>query len=189
MLKQTISYTDYNDQPKTVDLYFNLTKIEATDLFDLLPKMQHFVDITQGAQRDLTMEETKGMLEIIKALIQLSYGKRSDDGELFEKTPEIFNNFKSSAAYDEFVFGLFEDVEVLNNFVAGVMPRGLIEKAEALTNVDLPNGDVEVGGELNATVKEVPAYIREDRNPTQKELSAMSNEELQEAFRRKISQS
>lgn len=188
MLKQTVTYTDYNDEQQTEDLYFNLTKTEvAENLFDLLPRIEAFAKATDGPLRELSNDEVKEMLDIVKVLIKASYGERSPDGKYFRKSEQIYTDFTQSAVYDKFVFDMFEDVEKANNFMIGIMPKDLRESEEVQAAVNgRPVQTVKTGGELNAVQEEVPAYIRENREPTQQELAAMSPKELQEAFRRKV---
>lgn len=184
MLKQTVTYTDYNDEKQTEDLYFNLTKTEMMDLLDLLPRMEAFTASTAGQERDMTPAEIKEMLAIIKQLIEKAYGVRSADGKHFRKSEEIFNDFAQSAVYDAFVFNLFEDLNNANNFMVGIMPKDLLAQVQKETGAQGVE-TIQTGAALNGTKEEVPAYIREDREPTRAELAAMSPSELQAAFRRK----
>lgn len=199
MLKQEITYKDFDGNPQTEMLYFNLSKTEMVDLLDLQPRLEKWLKITQGEQRNLTTAEVQDLLGIIKLLIEKSYGERSDDGKRFRKSPEIFADFKDSAVYDAFLFGLFEDIQLGLSFMVGILPQDLVDNESLqqaqqafeqsqqprVQEVPIPNNVATVGGELSTVKTEVPAWIRENRDPTQKELANMSREELAEAFRRK----
>jgi hypothetical protein len=199
VLKQEITYKDFDGNPQTEMLYFNLSKTEMVDLLDLQPRLEKWLKITQGEQRNLTTAEVQDLLGIIKLLIEKSYGERSDDGKRFRKSPEIFADFKDSAVYDAFLFGLFEDIQLGLSFMVGILPQDLVDNESLqqaqqafeqsqqprVQEVPIPNNVATVGGELSTVKTEVPAWIRENRDPTQKELANMSREELAEAFRRK----
>lgn len=179
MLKEVVTYEDFDDVQQTETLYFNLTKTEMMDMLDLQPRLEAWSKSTKGDPRDLTTAEVKELLDIIKLLISLSYGERVD-GSRFRKSPEISKNFEQTLAYDAFVFSLFQDPENAVKFMTGVLPKGLEEAAASIQvnkiDVSLP----ESGSEI-----EIPAYIREDRNPTYAEIQTMSKEELRLAFKRK----
>lgn len=184
MLKQTVKYTDFNDREVEEVLYFNLNKTEMVDFLPMLPRLERMAAAIQGNDRELTNAEIKEMLDIIKSFVAASYGERSEDGKYFRKSPEIFADFKASAAYDAFLFSLFEDVNKGNKFLEQIMPKDLAQAAaqEATRGIET----IVTGGELNATTADVPAWIREERRPTAKELETMSQDQLREAFRSRM---
>lgn len=186
MLKRTVTYTDFNDVERTEDLYFNLSRTEAMDFLDLEPRIKAWQEKVGSTPRELSNAEVLEMLAILKEVVAQTYGVRSEDGKKFSKSPEIFRDFKDSAAYDELLWGLMTDPAIAAEFIIGLTPKGLPELSEAQLP---PTDDAEVttGGELNATQMEVPAWIREDREPTRAEMQKMSKEELQEAFRLRAS--
>lgn len=128
MLKQTITFEDYNGEESTETLYFNLTKTELMDLQYLVPRLAAWKESTAGEPRELTREEIQEMLDIVKILIEKSYGVRSDDGKRFVKSPALFEAFQQMAVYDSFVFGLFENPQKAVDFMTGIMPKDLVEQ-------------------------------------------------------------
>ena len=61
-----------------------------------------------------------------------SYGIRSDDGSRHDKSPELSQQFKNSAAYDEFFMGFIENQDTIVDFLKGVLPKQwLTEEAKA----------------------------------------------------------
>lgn len=199
MLKEVVSYTDYNDAPQQETLYFNLTRTEMMDMLDLQPRLEAWRASTSGPQRDMTSEEIKELLEIVKFLIEKSYGIRSADGKQFQKSPEIFAAFQQTAVYDEFTFNLFQFPERAISFMIGILPKGIDtpELREAVKDAE------DVGAQLAAArgtheislppdselpSSDDPPWIRENREPTSSEMQTMSKEELQQLYRRKTQQ-
>lgn len=193
MLRQTIQYVDFNDEPQEETLYFNISKTELADNLHLKQEFEEIEKIFQGPLRELTTTEVRLILNLVKTFMQLSYGKRSEDGKHFHKTAKIWEDFKSTAAYDEFLYSLFKDPQKAVDFLVGVLPADLREQAEAhvkQNQPDLfkethegvlpdPNENSKVEGDTR------PAWLREDRDPTDFELRHMSREELLLAMGRK----
>jgi hypothetical protein len=141
MLKKTITYKDYNGDEQTDVLYFHLNKTDMVELMWLLPKLQAWYDKVRGPERDLTMEETLQFYEIMKTIIEHSYGERSEDGREFAKSAEIFAKFKQRAVYDAFVMSLFENPENGMDFMVKVFPEDLVKKE--LSIAELPESKPE----------------------------------------------
>uniref|UniRef100_A0AAU8GPZ5 Tail assembly chaperone n=1 Tax=Gordonia phage Petito TaxID=3158876 RepID=A0AAU8GPZ5_9CAUD len=142
MLKQSVSYTDFDDNECVETLYFNLTKTELTDnlnLKDELEKIQQ--DFTGQPKRNLEEHEIRRILDLVKTFMRLSYGIRSEDGKRFIKTPEIWTEFTQTAAYDSFLFGLFENPSNALAFMTGILPKDL--RSKALAEATKQNGGVD----------------------------------------------
>lgn len=175
MLTKTITFKDFLDQEVSETLYFNLTKTELADMLDIMPRLEEIQTLISGLNgRDLTTEEIRLLVDLIKHLVEKSYGVRSSDGKRFDKSPGVFADFVSTAAYDAFVWGLFTDGAVgFLDFMNGIFPQDLIEGSEMATVLaELPKD-------------ERPVWIRENREPTQREVAQMSTDELREAYARK----
>lgn len=176
MITKTFTYRDYDDVSQTETFNFHLTKSEILELTDLLPRLQAWRNVTDGPARDLTDSEVRELLSIVRMLIDASYGVR--EGKRFKKDRDTFLEFKESAAYDEFLFGLFSpDPEVAVAFITALIPQDLIEQAQAEARAN------ETAALPGSTDDEQPAWIREDREPTREELSSMTKEQMQEVFR------
>lgn len=131
MLKQTVEYTDFDDNKSTETLYFNLTKSELTDnihLKDDLESIQHMMD---GDKRSLEGSEITQIIGLVKTFMRLSYGVRSADGKRFVKTDEQWTEFTQTAVYDAFLFGLFEQPQRAIDFMSGILPLDLRASAQA----------------------------------------------------------
>lgn len=137
MLKKTVTYTDFDGKNVTKNLYFNITKTELTENFDLLNELQSDFEKMQesisGDKRDLTSEEIRGILDLVKRIAAFAFGYRSEDGERFVKDG-AWEDFRQTAAYDAFVWGLFENPVEAVNFLVGVMPVDMQNDLEKQAN-------------------------------------------------------
>lgn len=127
MLKQTIQFTDYNDQPREITEYFHLNEAEIVDM------QAKSVNGIQADMQDAILSNDAGrVLDFIKELVHRSYGKKSADGLTFDKSPELLQRFINSAHYSDFLLGLIQDDgRKGQDFVKGIMPAKLVERAMA----------------------------------------------------------
>lgn len=215
MLKQVVTYTDFNDQQQTKELYFHISKARVLDNLVLIEEFQTLANGLSGPERELTTEEKQNIIRLVKAFMKLSYGVRSADGQSFRQRDELWEEFADSAAYDEFLVSLFLTPAKSMEFVMGVIPPEFrsqvaeqIQEQTAETEKVQPDFPLEYFGTpehvrtlvptpevpsepwIVAPMPEenqddVPPWIREDREPTQKELTSMSQPQLLEVYRRK----
>ncbi|QPL14701.1 hypothetical protein SEA_SCHWARTZ33_56 [Gordonia phage Schwartz33] len=137
MLKQSVRYTDFDDNESIETLYFNLTKTELADNLDIkdeLEKLQQ--DFTGDRKRTLDELEIRRVLELVKKLMRLSYGVRSEDGKRFIKTPAQWDEFTQTAVYDAFLFSLFAEPTKAIAFMTGILPKDLRAAALEAANKD-----------------------------------------------------
>src|SRR5690606_19443202 len=125
MLKQSITYTDFNGTERTEDLYFNLTEAELIDIQ---------VNSQNGIEKDLQDaidgRDIREILAFIKMLVHKSYGVKSEDGRHFRKSEAITEDFVNSALYSDLLLELFKDEgEKGVKFITGLMPKDLIQRA------------------------------------------------------------
>lgn len=133
MIKQEFDYKDFNGHPRKAEMYFHLTDLEVLDFSGRRPK-----GVTEDLDVMVNTENIRGILAFIRALIEASYGTKSEDGITFEKSPEITRKFVQSAYYSDWLFSLFEDnAEKGIAFVQKVLPASLIEQAQK--RIDLEN--------------------------------------------------
>lgn len=188
MLKQEISYKDFDDNDQHEVLYFNITKTELTDHLYLRDRFEDLQKAFEGPQRQLTTDEVRQLLDLVKTFVKLSYGQRSSDGKHFRKSEQIWEDFVSSAVYDEFLFSLFRNPENAIAFLLGVVPADLRAEAEEVARKSQPElfaGDSNQSDQSDK-VDDQPAWLRENREPTNEELLTMSNDEMAQAMRWKM---
>lgn len=124
MIKKTVQYEDLNGNKLTDDFYFNISKSE---LIDMQIKDESF---QSKIQRIIDTKDDRKLQKLISELIDKSFGKRSPDGIEFLKDDDILRHFKATNAYDVLRVELATDADKLTEFVKGIMPVDLMEKAE-----------------------------------------------------------
>lgn len=179
MLKQTVSYFDFDDNPSQETLYFNLTKTELAENLHLRNELEGLREKYEGAKRELTTEDITQLLDLVKTIMRMSYGVRSADGKRFSKNEQLWDEFTQTAAYDAFLFSLFEDPNKAVAFMTGILPRDIRKAAESTSADEISQKMVELRSEQKPT--EEPAYIRENREPTPQELVGMTPDEMEKA--------
>ena len=178
MLKETVSYEDFDGNKQIETLYFNLSKTELMEQRDLRGRLQKALDIFEGEKRDLTEDEIYIFLDLIKELIRISYGVRSEDGKRFSKTDKVFDDFRFSAAYDAYLFSLFENPEKVTKFVQGILPKGLREEAEKSISENASVTDLEkLRGTLPEETGANGSYTGFVMPKTMEEFRALSHED------------
>lgn len=121
MLAQKITYTDYNGIKKTKTFYFNLNKREIQQLAlgnGQMSYQQYLLEIANA-------NDVRRLTNLVKDIILMAYGERSDDGESFIKNDKIREKFEYSAAFDELYDTLSSDEEAAARFFVGLLPPNL----------------------------------------------------------------
>lgn len=131
MLKQTVEYTDFDDNRCAETLYFNLTKTELAENSHLQERLESMQKMFGGEKRQLESAEIKEILELVKTIMRISYGVRSADGKRFIKTEEQWVEFTQTAVYDEFLISMFTDPDKMFSFMYGIMPADMRDQAKA----------------------------------------------------------
>lgn len=200
MLKKTITYTNFNDVEVTRDFYFFIPKIEAIEML--------------GAGGDTTVKRFKAATEadpidpkaivgVFKEIVAAAYGERSEDGELFEKSPEITKSFMSSAALDALIIDLLENPKETSTFINGIFPAALIKEAEQVVAKakdirvleGVPIDDIPAHLSLDNLATMTPEDLKTEelpwanREPTKQEIRDMTKEQMQEVFLRRAAAS
>lgn len=118
MIKQHVSYEDYDGNKIEKDLWFHLNKSD-------LAKMSLGFDngLIDGLTELQQKGDKKAVAEFIDNLLVNAYGVRKPGSDVFLKTPEIKEDFQYSLAHDEILMMLLggEDDEIIN-FIVGIMP-------------------------------------------------------------------
>lgn len=133
MIKKTITYTDYNGNQKTKDLYFNLTKTELYKMnFSEKGGFENYV------KKLWNEEDGKEIIHVFDEILRMSYGEKSADGEYFVKyAPDghrLGDDFAQTTAYDILFLELATDQVKGAEFINGVVPEELSNKTEKIVN-------------------------------------------------------
>ena len=140
MIKKTITYEDYEGNKHTEDFYFNLSRAEII-------KMECGVQggLTKKLENISKSEDPTLIMPVFDDIILKSYGKKSDDGKRFIKSPELSEEFSQTEAYSELMVELLKDPKAASDFVNGLInikPEEL-EAAKAKANIEaLPTANV-----------------------------------------------
>ena len=170
MLKQTITYTDFNGVERSEDFYFNLTKAELVEL-----EMGHAGGLSESLQKIVAAEDGGAIIREFKTIILKAYGKRSEDGSRFVKNDKMREEFETSEAYSVLFIKLVTDADAAAKFVSGIMPQDLMDKAQ----LSLDDFKAELSPEMPGEVSSPKGVYREYRIISQDEAAAMDAAELQ----------
>lgn len=118
MIKKTITYVDYNDQERTEDFYFNLSRAEVTELEFSMPG-----GFRAHAEKIAQAEDAPKLMSLFKDLVMMSYGEKSPDGKRFIKSRELSEAFVQTEAYSELVVELMTDGDAAIAFFNGIAPK------------------------------------------------------------------
>lgn len=147
MLKQDITYIDFEGVENTETFYFNLTKADIVE-WELenmsivngeTMEGSGFVERVQAVAKNGT---GKQIMAVFKDLILRSYGRRSEDGKRFFKTEEATQDFSGSPAYSVLFVDMVTNAEKAAAFLNGVVPADLADKMaqQAAANEVRPDG-------------------------------------------------
>lgn len=176
MFKKTITYEDFNGNKQTKDFYFHMSKAE---LLELAANGNAMADRLKKIIAD---NNGSAILREFRVLIMSSCGIRSEDGTKFLKTPEAQSDLLDSPAFDELLMELCTEAEAGAEFVRQLIPEKMQKEMQEKLK---KQGDPEVSNPFaNPTENDPrPAWMKENRNPTDVELRDMSREEMLLAFR------
>lgn len=118
MLKETITYNDYNGSERTEDFYFNLTEAESMEM-----EMSTTGGLSEMIRRIVAAQDMPAIIKIFKELILKAYGEKSPDGKRFVKSPEISKAFSETEAYSKLFMKLATDADAAAKFVNGIVPN------------------------------------------------------------------
>lgn len=132
MLKKTVTYTDFNGEEVTEDLYFHLSKAEMVEL-----EMSEEGGLSNSLQSIIDAGDGKVIMAKFKEIILLAYGKRSPDGKHFTKNDQLREEFLSTEAYSALFMELVTNADSAAEFITGVVPKDLAEDAMKITQAHL----------------------------------------------------
>ena len=134
MLKETMTYTDFNGIERTEDFYFNLTKTELTKM-----ELTTAGGLAERIQKIVAAQDAPAIMEVFEDLILKAYGVKSPDGKRFEKSKELSAQFAQTAAYDQLFMKLATDADAAAKFVNGIVPEMPADNKPAMAVVPSNN--------------------------------------------------
>lgn len=125
MYVKKIKYTNYNGEERERRFYFNLSKAEVLNM-----ELSTNGGYENYINRIVETRDQHELIRMFKELIKMSYGVKSDDGEMFIKNDKVFSEFEQSEAYSEFYMELVTNTESAIEFINGIMPQALMAEVE-----------------------------------------------------------
>ena len=126
MLKKTVTYTDYNDNERTEDFYFHLSKAELMEM-----EMGTEGGFAEMIKRVVASQDAPSIIKIFKDLVLKAYGQKSPDGKRFIKNDSLREEFSQTEAYSEIFMELATDSDAAAAFINGIMPAEVAKQAQA----------------------------------------------------------
>lgn len=125
MIKETITYTDYDGNERTEDFWFHISKAELTKMELSTPG-----GLTAYLKRIISAKDGKTIMDTFEDLIFRSYGEKTPDGRRFVKSKELSEAFTQTEAYDVFFMKLVTDDKAAVDFVNGIVPADISSPEE-----------------------------------------------------------
>ena len=126
MIKETITYTDYNGNERTEDFYFNLNKAEVMRM-----ELSVKGGLTELIQRVVAAQDSTALMEIFEGLIQKAFGVKGADGRSFLKREADLEAFMGTEAYSILFMKLATDAEAASRFINGILPPDIAKQGDA----------------------------------------------------------
>lgn len=126
MISKTIKYTDYNDNERTETFYFHLSKPELLETY-IKGGEQKLIDTLKDA---LKKKDAVTFFDLLKDVVRLGYGEKSEDGKYFTKFDEkgrrLGDLFMTSEAYSVLLIDdMFSDIAKATEFLMGMFPADI----------------------------------------------------------------
>lgn len=118
MVKETVTYKNFDGETVTEELRFNLTQAE---LFELNAK--YGGDLKTSIEKAVQSENAYLIYTMFKDVILSSYGEKSADGKRFVKNKELSEAFAATDAYSELILSLANNEEKMKAFMTSILPK------------------------------------------------------------------
>lgn len=120
MLKKTIRYIDYNDQVREETFYFNLSRVEVTEM-----EVSTAGGLVDYIEKIVAAKDHAQIVVLFKDLILKAYGVKGADGRRFEKSKELSKEFSETEAFTELFMEFSTNSDAAAAFVNGILPKDL----------------------------------------------------------------
>ncbi len=147
MIKKTVTYVDYNGVERTEDFHFNLTSAEVMEQELTTPG-----GFSALLQKIIDANDIPSIVEVVKKILLMSYGVKSDDGRRFVKSAELSEAFKQTEAYTMIFMEIATNAEKGVEFIQGIFPKDLVSKVMAASKA-------EPAGQAAGSVQTLEAHL------------------------------
>lgn len=118
VLKKTITYVDYDGNPRTEDFYFNLSKAEVAEM-----ELSMVGGLEKTIKKIVAEQDTEKVCAFFKDIILKSYGEKTLDGKRFIKNQELRDAFSQTEAYVELFMEMMEKDGAAADFINAIIPQ------------------------------------------------------------------
>lgn len=129
MIKKEIKYENYEGEQKTMTAWFHISKSELAE-FNLI----FDGGLEAAVKKAQATNDGKLLLKFLKELVIMSYGKRSEEDDFFDKGDDYQygKRFVTSPAYDSLFLELLNDenATALSEFIMGMLPRDVARQTQ-----------------------------------------------------------
>lgn len=119
MLKETVTYKNYNDEEVTQTCYFDLSEEEIAGME--LSVHGGFAEMIETAAK---IQDEPILWKIFTDMVLKAYGEKSPDGMHFMKSDEISHAFRCTKAYSIIVMKMVRDAKYAAKFINAIVPEG-----------------------------------------------------------------
>lgn len=194
MIKMPISYEDFDGNKVEEDIYFHISKAELIEWLTT-----EGVDVPAELTRIGKDMKPTEIMATMRDIIRRSYGKRDPmNPSKFDKSSVTVEEFMNSLAFDAFFTSLITSAEVAIQFVNGIFPKDLVtseEMKQALVQAGLEPQNVMVPGSPDPKMSGLATPLDKEgkilswafREPTDKELTAMTKLQMFDVMKRQSS--
>ena len=120
-------YIDFDGNERTETFYFHL---KESDLVEMN------LGITGGLEKMIRQiieaQDMPEIMRVFKQLITMSYGVKTPDGRGFHRSNELLESYLETNAYSDLFMELVSDPDKAGEFVAGIIPDDLQERAQQI---------------------------------------------------------
>lgn len=125
MLRKEIKFINLDGDEATAVAYFHMGTAEVLDMEARYP--QGWVNTVKSL---IDRQDGVGVYNMFVDLVGRAYGRKSEDGSRFIKSPEALQAFRESPAWDEFFLELLSDSEKAGQFFQSILPKNFHEQAK-----------------------------------------------------------
>ena len=116
MLKQRVKYEGFDGELIEEDLYFNLTRMDLIELNDRYESK----DMAAYMDKIVKEKNIKELYKVLKDIILMAYGTKSEDGKRFIKNQTVKDEFAESLAFSQLIEDFHETDTAMSDFVTGI---------------------------------------------------------------------
>lgn len=127
MYKETRTYTDFNDNNRTEDFYFNISKAEFFELeIGAVGGMEG--GMSEWITKLTSIQDGVKIADVFKTILLKAYGEKSADGRSFLKIDpkdghKLADDFAQTQAYSDMYMDLVMDSQKAAEFFNGIFPN------------------------------------------------------------------